>query len=140
MTTIATVIDHIASNDPLRALDVLVQRLKALEIAYQQGNWGQASHLELVKVSDSCSYFREELKAAQQELKSDWSLQRGPRQPGNRWRTPMFDKSEAAVDREAGKEGGEDKPPENNPGKGARFQKGKGKGRKGSFADGEGAS
>ena len=57
-TTLATVIDYIAGNDPLRALDVLVQRMKALEVAFVQGNWGQASHLELVKVSDAASYFR----------------------------------------------------------------------------------
>ena len=133
MTTITTVIDYIASNDPLRALDVLVQRMKALEIAHLQGNWNQATHLELVKVCDTTSYFREELKAAQQELKSDWSLQRGPRQPGNWWRNQWVERPEVAVDPASAKEGGQDKPPENTPVKGGRPLKGKGKGKKGKF-------
>ena len=48
LRTVATVIDMLCHNDSLRALDVLVQRLKALELAHNQQGWSQASQLELV--------------------------------------------------------------------------------------------
>lgn len=58
MRTIATVIDLAATNDPLRALDVLLQRLKALEVAHEQQSWNQASQLELVLDDQTSAVFR----------------------------------------------------------------------------------
>ena len=48
LRTLATIADLIATNDGLRALDVVLQRMKAIELFVSQGNWGQASQLELV--------------------------------------------------------------------------------------------
>lgn len=85
MRTIAAVIDLVAMNDPLRALDVLLQRLKALEVAHEQQTWSQASQLELVLDDQSSAVFRQELKAAQSEVKANWDLERGP-QRARPWR------------------------------------------------------
>ena len=78
MQTILTAIDYLASNDVLRALDVLIQRQKALELAAEQGSWSQANLLELVNPSEERSYFRQELKAVQSEHKAELQLQRNP--------------------------------------------------------------
>ena len=40
-----TAVDHLANNDPLRAMDVLLQRVKAINWAHKQGNWNQAARL-----------------------------------------------------------------------------------------------
>ena len=48
-----TAMDHLANNDPLRAMDVLPQRVKAIDLAHEQLNWNQAVHLELVKTNES---------------------------------------------------------------------------------------
>ena len=68
--------------------------------------------------------FRQELKAAQQEVKADLDLQKDPRR--RPWRPQRW--YEAADVGESTKEDDKDKPPENAP-KGAR--KGRGKGKKG---------
>ena len=78
MQTILTAIDYLASYDVLRALDVLIQRQKALEMAAEQGSWSQANLLELVNPSEERSYFRQELKAVQSEHKAELQLQRNP--------------------------------------------------------------
>eukprot|EP00435_Cladocopium_sp_Y103_P062581 s837_g24.t1 len=70
------VIDYVVSNDPLRALDVLVQRFKALELAHEQQSWAQASQLELILSDQTSAVFRQEVKAAQAD---------GPQRP-QRWR------------------------------------------------------
>ena len=125
MITLATAIDLICGNDGLRALDVLVQRLKALEVAQSQGGWTQASQLELIMTTDQTAVFRQELRAAQQEVKADWELQRDPRRRPWSGHQGWTDVGSGA---DANKDSG-DKPPENSPkpGKG----KGKGKGKKG---------
>ncbi|CAE7823905.1 Catsper1 [Symbiodinium necroappetens] len=78
MQTILTAIDYLASNDVLRALDVLIQHRKALELATEQGSWSQANLLELVNPSEERSYFRQELKAVQSEHIAELQLQRNP--------------------------------------------------------------
>lgn len=131
LRTLATLVDLMASNDPLRALDVAVQRMKSIELFIAQGQWSQANLLELiVPEEEQRAWFRQELKAAQQEHKSDLRLQR------DQWpkrRTPWYPSPGATggVDKKEveNKDGG---PPENgggqNPGKG---KKGRGKGKKG---------
>ena len=105
MLTLATAVDYICQNDSLRALDVLLQRLKALEVSQAQGNWTQAAELELVMTHDQTAVFRQELKAAQQEVKADLELQKDPRR--RTWRPQRWYE---------GGEGGEkedkDKPPD----------------------------
>ena len=77
LRTLATLADLIASNDPLRALDVALQRMKAIELFIAQGQWSQANLLELILPEDEQrAWFRQELKAAQQEHKSEMRLQR----------------------------------------------------------------
>ena len=120
MLTLATAVDYICQNDSLRALDVLLQRLKALEVSQAQGNWSHAAEL---MTHDQTAVFRQELKAAQQEVKTDLELQKDPRR--RTWRPQRWYE---------GGDGGEtpredkDKPPDNAP-KGPR--KGKGKGKRG---------
>lgn len=132
MRTVAIVIDHLCSNDPLRALDILVQRLKALELAHRQQSWVQASQLELVLDEDMTAVFRPELKAAQSEVKEEWKMQRGPlrtSRPPQNWGTPWVP-STPATDAK-GEGDSKDTPPSNQP-KGMG-KKGRGKGKKGRF-------
>eukprot|EP00434_Breviolum_minutum_P037427 symbB.v1.2.033184.t1/scaffold4090.1/size75078/2 len=72
LRTLVTMIDHMANNDGLRALDVAVQRLKAIELFIAQGHWQQASQLE----GEQRAWFRQELRAAQQEHQAETKLQR----------------------------------------------------------------
>lgn len=129
LRTVAAVIDLVVSNDPLRALDVLVQRFKALELAHEQQSWAQASQLELILSDQTSAVFRQEVKAAQAEVKSNWQLEAGP-QRSQRWR-PTNHGGGAQGSTSAQKEGSpgqsDDKPPLNT----APVNKGKGKGKKG---------
>jgi hypothetical protein len=70
MKTLMTIVDLICQNDGLRALDVALQRQKSLELQFHQGNWEQAQQLELIPLDEDRSYFKQELKAAQQEVQS----------------------------------------------------------------------
>ena len=77
LRTLATLVDLMAMNDSLRALDVAVQRMKSIELFIAQGQWSQANLLELiVPEEEQRAWFPQELKAAQQEHKSDLRLQR----------------------------------------------------------------
>ena len=66
-----------------------MQRLKAIELSHLQGNWTQAEQLELVKTGEWSAMFQQELKAAQQEVRTDWSRRQGarrtPRWEGRTW-------------------------------------------------------
>ena len=57
------------------ALDVLIQRIKALELAAEQGTWQQARWLELLPPSDVATWSREELREAVREW--DLEIRRG---------------------------------------------------------------
>lgn len=71
LRTLAAMVDLMASNDTLRALDIALQRMKAIEVFVAQGNWTQATMLELVPAEgEQRAWFRQELKAAQQEAKA----------------------------------------------------------------------
>ena len=119
----------IASNDALRALDVALQRMKAIELFISQGQWSQANLLELILPEDEQrAWFRQELKAAQQEHKSEMRLQR------DQWparRGPWAPVSAAApvVEKKEGDE--KDETPPGNGGGTGKGRKGRGKGKKG---------
>ena len=103
--------DLLCQNDPLRCLDVLVQRVKALEVAHQQGSWNQASQLELVLSDGQSAVFRPELKAAQAEVKEEMKLSQGPSRR-LRWRSWNEDQGVADQSNPEGDKGG-DQPPVN---------------------------
>lgn len=125
MRTVAHCIDAVARNDPLRALDILVQRLKALELSHVQGTWSQANQLELVMGDEEMATFRHEIKAAQAEVKADMSLAQGG---ARRWRPWPREGAAPVEGQPAGETKDGEKPPEN-PMRGPR--KGRGKGKKG---------
>ena len=114
LATLATCIDFLCQNGPLRCQDVLVQRVKALEVAHQHGSWNQASQLELV-----LAVFWRELRSVK--------LSQGPSRR-LRWRPWNEDPGVAEQSKPEGDKGG-DQAPVNAPPKGGR--KGKGKGKKG---------
>ena len=129
LRTLALIVDMVASNDPLRALDVAIQRMKSIELFIAQGQWTQASLLELVlPEEEQRAWFRQELKAAQQEYKSEVKLHRDqyPRRR-QQWNYP------APTNNTGEKKEGDQKdetPPGNGGGTG-KGKKGKGKGKKG---------
>ena len=127
LRTLMTLIDLMASNDTLRALDIAIQRVKAIELFIAQGQWSQANLLELILPEDEQrAWFRQELKAAQQEHKSELRMQQDqwPRRR-TAW-SPSFPTPSSGDKKE--NETKEDLPPGNGGGKG---KKGKGKGKKG---------
>ena len=84
LRTLSAIVDLVASNDPLRALDIALQRMKSIEVFVEQGQWSQASLLELVlPESEQRAWFRQELKAAQQEHKAELRLQKTSGQRGD---------------------------------------------------------
>ena len=48
METLCTVLDLLAQDRPEEAADVVAQRLKAVEMATTDQNWGRANYLELL--------------------------------------------------------------------------------------------
>lgn len=100
MRAIAHCIDAVARNDPLRALDIMVQRLKALELSHVQGSRAQANQLELRGDGDI-------------PAKADMSLAQGSskRWPSRPWRNDGAAQGAGKDDQgaEGTKEG--DKPP-----------------------------
>eukprot|EP00435_Cladocopium_sp_Y103_P022523 s450_g5.t1 len=128
MRTIMLVVDYLAHNMVPAALDVLLQRQKALELSVEQQGWQQANLLELVDMEEARSYFTQELKAAQSQLRSDQRLGKGwpmyrQSQP---WRPapPQGETPKAKDTKEDTASLNED-----TPRKGRKGKKGKGKGR-----------
>jgi hypothetical protein len=129
LRTLATLVDMMASNDCLRALDVALQRMKAIEPFVTQGNWSQANMLELVlPEEEQRAWFRQELKAAQQEQKSELRLYHDQFQRRRTSWHPVATVAGAGEKKEG--EGKEDNPP-TNAGAAGQKRKGKGKGKKG---------
>lgn len=127
LRTLATCLDYLAQNDPLRAMDIIVQRMKAIEVFVSQGNWNQACLLELIPgEGEQRAWFRQELKAAQQEWKSEHKMQEDSwsrRRQSWEYQTRPPPNEDRKIDGEKSEQ-----PPANPGGKG---KKGKGKGRKG---------
>ena len=147
MMTIMMSVDLICQGNSAGALDVLLQRQKALEINFAQGQWTQANLLELIPDLEEGAIFREELKAVQKEEKFTLKLAADQWQsrPMGRWKKPWAPTWLQAQDQapagEAGAAPGADPggvapnspAPLNLPGpppKG-KGKKGKGKGKKG---------
>ena len=53
MRTIMLVVDYLAHNMVPAALDVLLQRQKALELSVEQQGWQQANLFELVDMGEA---------------------------------------------------------------------------------------
>ena len=51
LITLGTCIDYLLTSQTLQCLDVLMQRLKAVELSIQDGNWNLARHFELIPPS-----------------------------------------------------------------------------------------
>ena len=51
LITLGTCLDHLLTGQRLQCLDVLMQRLKAVEMSIQDGNWNLARHFELIPPS-----------------------------------------------------------------------------------------
>eukprot|EP00438_Fugacium_kawagutii_P030645 Skav221851 [mRNA] locus=scaffold1175:37676:39176:+ [translate_table: standard] len=129
MRTVMLVVDYLARNMVSAALDVLLQRQKALELSVEQNSWQQANMLELVDMEEARSYFTQELKAAQSEVRSEQKLGKGFAQyrqsPG--WRP--YHQAESNPQGKDGKE--TDAAPLNEEGKkgGKKGKKGRGRGK-----------
>ncbi|CAK0864466.1 unnamed protein product [Prorocentrum cordatum] len=80
MRTLTLAIGLIAGGHFLKALDVLTQRFKALEIATDQGNWNHARWVELLPPADVSSWSRTDLREAmrEQDLEVRLGLAPGP--------------------------------------------------------------
>ena len=68
LRTLALVIDLILEGQLSSALDVLMQRIKALELSTEQQSWQQALWLELLPPADVAAWSRDELTEAMREL------------------------------------------------------------------------
>jgi hypothetical protein len=129
MRTLMLVVDYLTMNMVPSALDVLLQRQKALELSIEQQNWQQANHLELVDMEEARSYFTQELKAAQNEVKAEQKLGKGwgpSYRPSQSWRPPAPPVSGIANKEQ---KDGDAAPPNEESRKGKKGKKGKGRGR-----------
>ena len=71
MWTLATAIDHLAKGRTLRALDILVQRMEAEEMAQEEAAWGNAQWLELLPRTEVSMTSEAERRLAGQEEKKE---------------------------------------------------------------------
>ena len=84
LRTLGLVMDLLLEGQLASALDVLIQRIKALELAAEQGTWQQARWLELLPPSDVATWSREELREAvrEQDMEIRLGLAGGRRERG----------------------------------------------------------
>lgn len=130
LRTLTTMVDLIAQNDGLRALDIALQRVKAIELFITQGHWNQASLIELIlPEGEQRAWFRQELKAVQQEYKAEQRLSQ------DQWtkRKAVWNPSQPATGGGGEKKNPVDKDdePPANTGAPSLGRRGKGKGKKG---------
>eukprot|EP00971_Amphidinium_carterae_P182272 3617483-Amphidinium_carterae.1 len=67
LRTLTTILDTLSKGLVLQSLDMIAQRIKAIELSIKQGSWTQAKHLELVPDVEVMSSTREEMKLVQKE-------------------------------------------------------------------------
>eukprot|EP00971_Amphidinium_carterae_P091123 1803697-Amphidinium_carterae.1 len=72
--TLAGVLDCLSSGEVCQAMDIVCQRLKALELATSQGHWQQARWLELLGTDTTGAVQPGEVRAAQRREKLDRAL------------------------------------------------------------------
>ena len=130
MRTLTTVLDLLASNQILQAMDILAQRIKSVELFVSQGHWAQGSLLELAAAEgEQRAYSREEIKVAQAEQKAELQMQKA------QWQRPWWQKDYRTPQNPVGEKGEEgekgDRAPANPGGQEKGKNKGKGKGKKG---------
>ena len=63
MVTLAMTIDEILGGRLMQALDLLIQRFKAIEASFEEGGWQTARHLELIP-GGGAGLLREDERAA----------------------------------------------------------------------------
>ena len=76
MHSLATALDHLALGRPRQAADLLMQRLKALELASNSGTWEKASFLELLDAEDATLVNKEEAFMVAKETELSHRLSR----------------------------------------------------------------
>ncbi len=67
MSTLSTVLDHLALGRVGQAADVITQRLKAVEVADKEGHWSRATFVELVPEDHATLVPRDEHHLMQKE-------------------------------------------------------------------------
>ena len=111
LKTIAAIIEAILQGRILTALDIAVQRFKAIELSIEEGKWTNARWLELIPVNTVGTYDRADLRDARREEELD--RQAAPSRPRRRGRSSSGTRSRSRSRRR--------RPPGRDP-------KGKGKG------------
>ena len=71
LETLALALDLIVMRRHQMAADVLVQRMKGIEMAARESTWDRAQHLELIAPSAGLLATREEMHAAAREERAD---------------------------------------------------------------------
>ena len=71
LKTIAAIVEAILQGRVLSALDIAVQRFKAIELSIEEGNWTNARWLELIPVNTVGTYDRADLRDARREEEQD---------------------------------------------------------------------
>ena len=74
LKTLATILDHLAAQEPAKAADVTAQRIKALERATAEGHWGAAQFLELLPPEGTMLLDRAEENYVAKEYLQDMKL------------------------------------------------------------------
>eukprot|EP00971_Amphidinium_carterae_P349809 6491237-Amphidinium_carterae.2 len=72
--TLAGILDCLSAGEVCQAMDIVAQRLKALELATTQGHWQQARWLELLSIDTTGALQPGEVRAAQRREKLDRAL------------------------------------------------------------------
>ena len=128
MHTVCAALDHIALGRHHQAADLLMQRLKALELASCNNNWERAGYLELLETDDAPLVNKEEEFLVAKETALHAKLH--SRAPGQQW-PAAWTNSDAGWWQQGKsapwKDGSKGKS------KGKKGEKGKGKGKKGEF-------
>ena len=76
LLTLAYTIDHLFQRDILGALDIIMQRVKSLELVVGGSSWAAAQNLELVPLEQEKIASIAEAHAAAKEFKQDARVQR----------------------------------------------------------------
>ena len=97
MTTLCTILDHLALGRTRQAADTVAQRLKAVEMASADGHWERAQHLELAPPDQTPLTSKSEEYLVAQELKlkakvDESTLSAGANNSASSWKGQGKDK------------------------------------------------
>ena len=76
LTTLAHVMDRLIQRNLLGAMDIVNQRIKALELVVNGSTWGVVQHLELVPQDSERIASNAEMQSAAREFKWESKIQR----------------------------------------------------------------